>query len=84
MNNNNEKKINSALEKELYSAKTEREDFEKNLEYEKNRFANELKNHFGEEIKSTLQKREETDSIKAPKKEGFVKKFFRKLLLIWQ
>ena len=82
--NNMEKEQNSLkdsfgiISKELAESRAHLEREEERVEYEKNDFANKLKNGFGAEIKAVLAEKEAIE--KNPPKENKFKNFFKKII----
>lgn len=82
--NNMEKEQNSLkdsfgiISKELAESRAHLEREEERVEYEKNDFANKLKNGFGAEIKAVLAEKEAIE--KNPPKENKFKNFLKKII----
>ena len=82
--NNMEKEQNSLkdsfgiISKELAESRAHLEREEERVEYEKNDFANKLKNGFGDEIKAVLAEKEAIE--KNPPKENKFKNFLKKII----
>ena len=66
------------ISKELAESRAHLEQEEERVEYEKNDFANKLKNGFGAEIKAVLAEKEAIE--KNPPKENKFKNFFKKII----
>ena len=66
------------ISKELAESRAHLEQEEERVEYEKNDFANKLKNGFGAEIKAVLAEKEAIE--KNPPKENKFKNFLKKII----
>lgn len=66
------------ISKELAESRAHLEREEERVEYEKNDFANKLKNGFGDEIKAVLAEKEAIE--KNPPKENKFKTFLKKII----
>lgn len=66
------------ISKELAESRAHLEREEERVEYEKNDFANKLKNGFGDEIKAVLAEKEAIE--KNPPKENKFKNFLKKII----
>ena len=66
------------ISKELAESRAHLEREEERVEYEKNDFANKLKNGFGAEIKAVLAEKEDIE--KNPPKENKFKNFLKKII----
>ena len=66
------------ISKELAESRAHLEQEEERVEYEKNDFANKLKNGFGDEIKAVLAEKEAIE--KNPPKENKFKNFLKKII----